>query len=297
MAVQAFVFGNASALAAGQARHVAGAASAVLGVAQAVAMATSAPLASSGGAATAVPMICVMIVGVVGSLFAYLVIARPVADRSGRAFADRLSRPVVHRYLVVANHTLGGPQLIDAIRYRMSRGPAEFWVLAPATPTTHLVNDFNALSSAFPVDPDLVPSAADVQTRDQGIAEAQSNLDTELQRLRQLGATADGAVGDPDPMKAIETTLAQRGVDEILLSTLPPGIPLARMGPSTSCPAQNQRSADCHNPQPPCLAKAGMSGWGRLSIWRAAPHQSHRVRRTQLRVQPLISPAIRSFIG
>ena len=298
MAVQAFVFGNASALAAGQARHVAGAASAVLGVAQAVAMATSAPLASSGGAATAVPMICVMIVGVVGSLFAYLVIARPVADRSGRAFADRLSRPVVHRYLVVANHTLGGPQLIDAIRYRMSRGPAEFWVLAPATPTTHLVNDFNALSSAFPVDSDLVPSAADVQTRDQGIAEAQSNLDTELQRLRQFGATADGAVGDSDPMKSHRNHPRPTGRRRNPpLDAAAGHLPLARMGPSTSCPAQNQRSADCHNPQPPCLAKAGMSGWGRLSIWRAAPHQSHRVRRTQLRVQPLISPAIRSFIG
>jgi hypothetical protein len=114
--------------------------------------------------------------------------------------------------------------LIDTIRDRMSPGPAEFWVLVPATPTTHLVNDFNALSCAFPVDPDLLPGAADVQTRDQGLAEAQSNLETELQRLRQLGATADGAVGDPDPMKAIETTLAQRQFDEILLSTLPPGI-------------------------------------------------------------------------
>jgi hypothetical protein len=130
----------------------------------------------------------------------------------------------VHQYLVVAKHTLGGPQLIDAIRDRMSRGPAEFWVLVPATPTIHLVNDFNALSCAFPVDPDLLPGAADVQTLDQGIAEAQSNLDTELQRLRQLGATADGAVDDPDPMQAIETTLAQRRVDEIILSTLPPGI-------------------------------------------------------------------------
>ena len=39
MAVQAFIFGNASALAAGEAPQVAGAASAVLGVAQAVAMA------------------------------------------------------------------------------------------------------------------------------------------------------------------------------------------------------------------------------------------------------------------
>ena len=82
MAVQAFIFGNASALAAGQARHVAGAASAVLGVVQAVALAVSAPLASSGGSVTAVPMIWVMIVGVAGSLFAYLVLARSSADRT-----------------------------------------------------------------------------------------------------------------------------------------------------------------------------------------------------------------------
>jgi GABA permease len=72
----------------------------------------------------------------------------------------------VHRYLVVANHTLGGQELLDAIRDRMARGPAEFWVLVPTTPTTHLINDFNALSCAFPVDPALLPSAADVGTRD-----------------------------------------------------------------------------------------------------------------------------------
>jgi DHA1 family bicyclomycin/chloramphenicol resistance-like MFS transporter len=77
MAVQAFIFGNASALAAGQARHVAGAASAVLGVVQAIAMAVSAPLASSGGSVTAVPMIWVMIAG---SLSAYLVFARTVVS-------------------------------------------------------------------------------------------------------------------------------------------------------------------------------------------------------------------------
>jgi len=82
MAAQAFVFGNASALAVGRARHVAGAASAVLGVAQAVAMATAAPLASSGGGVTAEPMIWVMIAGVAGSLFAYLVLARPSGDHT-----------------------------------------------------------------------------------------------------------------------------------------------------------------------------------------------------------------------
>jgi MFS transporter, DHA1 family, multidrug resistance protein len=82
MAVQAFIFGNASALAADQARHVAGAASAVLGVAQAVAMAVAAPLASSGGATTAVPMIWVMIVGIVGSLFSFLVVARARSNQA-----------------------------------------------------------------------------------------------------------------------------------------------------------------------------------------------------------------------
>jgi DHA1 family bicyclomycin/chloramphenicol resistance-like MFS transporter len=76
IAVQGLIFGNASALAADQARQVAGAASAVLGVAQAVAMAVAAPLASSGGATTAVPMIWVMIVGIAGSLFSFLVLAR-----------------------------------------------------------------------------------------------------------------------------------------------------------------------------------------------------------------------------
>jgi DHA1 family bicyclomycin/chloramphenicol resistance-like MFS transporter len=81
MAVQAFIFGNASALAASQAPQVAGAASAVLGVAQAIAMAVSAPLASSGGGTTAVPMIWVMLVGLSGSLFCFLVVARPRAGR------------------------------------------------------------------------------------------------------------------------------------------------------------------------------------------------------------------------
>ena len=131
---------------------------------------------------------------------------------------------MVHECLVVANQTLGGQELLNAVRDRMSSGPAEFWILVPASPTTHLVNDFNSLSCAFPVDPDLLPSAADVGTREQGIAEAKSRLDTELVRLRQIGATADGAVGDPDPLKAIENTLPQRAFDEIILSTLPQGI-------------------------------------------------------------------------
>ena len=128
----------------------------------------------------------------------------------------------MHRYLVVANQTLSGQELLDAIQDRMARGPAEFWVIAPATPTTHLMTDFGALSGAFPVDPSVLPTSAEL--RDEGIAIARSNLDTELDRLHEIGATAGGAVGDANPMVAIEKALAERQFDEIILSTLPPGI-------------------------------------------------------------------------
>jgi hypothetical protein len=36
--------------------------------------------------------------------------------------------------------------------------------------------------------------------------------------------TADGAVSDRDPTKAVRTALAQRSFDEIILSTLPPSV-------------------------------------------------------------------------
>lgn len=125
MGIQAFIFGNASALAAGEAPHVAGAASAVLGVVQAAALAISAPLASSGGGVTARPMIWVMIAGVAGSLFSYLVVARPPsAGRRVESSPTGGEVPVGLQYLVVANHTLGGQELLDAISDRMSRGRA-----------------------------------------------------------------------------------------------------------------------------------------------------------------------------
>ena len=55
---------------------VAGVASAFLGVAQAVANGASVPLASSGGSSTAVPMVAVMVVGVVGAWASYLLVGR-----------------------------------------------------------------------------------------------------------------------------------------------------------------------------------------------------------------------------
>jgi DHA1 family bicyclomycin/chloramphenicol resistance-like MFS transporter len=76
MASQAFIFGNAGALAASKATHIAGAAAAVQGVAQSLAGALAAPLASAGGGATAVPMVLVMVTGVTLSITALTIAKR-----------------------------------------------------------------------------------------------------------------------------------------------------------------------------------------------------------------------------
>ncbi len=105
------------------------------------------------------------------------------------------------RYLVVANQTLGGHQLIQAVRERILRERSEFWVLVPETRSAG-------------VGPRAGTDAASL---------AQQRLDMELQRLHEAGAEADGEVGDPDPFKAISNTLAHKQFDEIILSTLPRG--------------------------------------------------------------------------
>ena len=76
MSGQAFIFGNSSSLALGAARENAGTASAVMGLVQSFVMGLSAPLASSGGATTSVPMVVVMLVGVTGAWGTYLLAGR-----------------------------------------------------------------------------------------------------------------------------------------------------------------------------------------------------------------------------
>ncbi|MCI9889056.1 multidrug effflux MFS transporter [Micrococcales bacterium 31B] len=77
MAAQGSIFGNSGALAADQARHLAGTGAALLGVCQGLAMSLSAPLATAGGTRTAAPMAIVMIVGISLSLVSALTLARP----------------------------------------------------------------------------------------------------------------------------------------------------------------------------------------------------------------------------
>jgi hypothetical protein len=122
----------------------------------------------------------------------------------------------VRRYLVVANQTLGGDALVQAVRERMLHGPSEFWVLVPASHPSYLADRVSPLA--------LDTEGAEARGTPDGDASmlAQQQLEAELQRLHEAGATADGEVGHPDPIKAIGRTLARQQFDEIILSTLPP---------------------------------------------------------------------------
>ena len=105
----------------------------------------------------------------------------------------------MRRYLVVANRTLGGQHLLDAVRQRMQDGECTFHVVVPAS---H-------------------PSST--WTEGQVVAQAKERLDDALARFAELGATATGEVGDASPVRAVGDVLLREPIDEVILSTLPSG--------------------------------------------------------------------------
>jgi hypothetical protein len=120
----------------------------------------------------------------------------------------------MRRYLIVANQTLGGDDLLQAVRTRMESGPAEFWVLVPATPVDHTP------PAVIPM-PVMGRAPTLLGTPQEARQVAGDKLQAELQRLRALGATVDGEVGAGDPLDAVEATLADRQFDEVIVLTLP----------------------------------------------------------------------------
>jgi GABA permease len=109
----------------------------------------------------------------------------------------------VRRYLLVANQTLGGEHLVRHVRRLLAQGPCSFHVLVPATP----------------------PRDMAMWTEGEAHAVAGERLRAALERLRALGAEADGEVGDARPIEAINDVLLRgEAFDGIILSTLPPGL-------------------------------------------------------------------------
>lgn len=108
----------------------------------------------------------------------------------------------MQRYLVVANQTLGGEHLMERLRASVAAGPCRLHVLVPAS-----------------TDPNM-------WTHEQAHARAAAaeRLETALERFRALGVEVSGEVGDVRPLDAILDVLAREPFDEVILSTLPPGI-------------------------------------------------------------------------
>jgi hypothetical protein len=101
--------------------------------------------------------------------------------------------------LVLANETIGGAKLLDAIRERHAEGDARFHVVVPLTRPRH----GNVIY--------------DEAVRDS----AQVRVDLALSFMHQEGIEGTGEVGDPDPLNAAKDAIAEHGIDEIIVSTLP----------------------------------------------------------------------------
>ncbi|MGH2979600.1 MAG: hypothetical protein ACRDLQ_08180, partial [Solirubrobacterales bacterium] len=101
--------------------------------------------------------------------------------------------------MVVSNETVGGHKLLEAIQERAARGPIRCTVVCPR----------NVPRQGFVIYDDTVRSAARVR------------LELTLERLRELGIPAHGAVMDPDPYIATQDAIREWGADELIVSTYP----------------------------------------------------------------------------
>jgi hypothetical protein len=107
-----------------------------------------------------------------------------------------------HRILVVANETVGGEELLEAIKQRVQGVRAQVFVVCPAlnTKLRHWVSD-----------------------EDKARVEAQYRLDTSLAAMQDAGIEARGQIGDSDPLQAIEDGIRIFAPDELIISTHPEG--------------------------------------------------------------------------
>ena len=125
-------------------------------------------------------------------------------------------------YLVVGNETLDSPELADAIAERVASGSATFHIVVPATPVQRGLT----------------------WDEDEARAVAQERLAAAIARLRETGAKVSGEIGHRDPIEATEDALRGRAVDEVILSTLPPGIS-RWLGQDVPGHVRGQRRGDC----------------------------------------------------
>lgn len=101
--------------------------------------------------------------------------------------------------LVIANETVVGAGLIEALERRGAEGPIRVTVLAPVSQ----------------------PSQGYVVYHDTRRAAAGRRLDKTLAKLRDAGIPADGLVVEGDPVGVVRDGIAQLEPDEVIVSTHP----------------------------------------------------------------------------
>lgn len=108
------------------------------------------------------------------------------------------------RILLVANEECLHGELCSAVHEHAGEEPAELFIIAPALNTrlAHWVSDV-----------------------DRAETEAQRKLQSTVEMMREHGYQTRGAIGDPDPLQAIEDARLshQFEPDEIIVSTHPHG--------------------------------------------------------------------------
>ena len=103
------------------------------------------------------------------------------------------------RILVVANETVAGKPLIDAIRRRGEGDEVRAHVISPQNQPKH----------GYVIYDEHVRDAA------------QNRLEMTVALLREAGIETDGQVMDPDPYSAVMDALGEQEYDEIVISTHP----------------------------------------------------------------------------
>jgi hypothetical protein len=115
---------------------------------------------------------------------------------------ERIGPADERRVLVVANETVGGEELMSVIGEIAIAGRTRFHVVCPA---------LNSRLKTWTSDEDPARAAAEAR------------LDATIGRLSSVGIEARGAVGDVDPLVAVEDAVRLFRPDELVVSTHPEG--------------------------------------------------------------------------
>lgn len=125
----------------------------------------------------------------------------------------------MHRYLVVANQTLGGRELREEIRKRAVPGESSFYVLVPNTRAAHY-HVVPAAGGLVPM-PTIATGYGGPDTDEEATQEARERLSRMMADLAESGVEAEGHLGSPQPLTAIEEALRDHDFDEVIVATLP----------------------------------------------------------------------------